>query len=79
MFAQLEVGNSEVGITLNGGVSRTYNEYNPSFYRTSANIGVYHRIKLTRKTFVGVEFSLFQIERKQEFTESIWDNGPKQS
>ena len=73
LYAQLKVGDGEIGITLSGGISRIYYEDKPSFYRPSANIGIYHRIKLNKKTFVGSEFSVLQIEGKQEFSESIWD------
>ncbi len=73
LFAQLKVGDGEIGITFTGGVSRVYSEHDPSFYRPSANLGIFHRIKLNKKTFIGVEFSLLQIEGKQQYEESIWD------
>jgi len=73
LLAQLTVGDSEIGVTFTGGVSRVYNEYDPSFYRPSANLGIYHRFKLSKNTFVGIEFSLHQIEGKQEYDERIWD------
>lgn len=73
LFAQLEAGMGEVGITFAGGISRVYDEYNPSFYRPSASIGIYHKIKINKKMFIGSEFSLLQIEGKQQFKEDIWD------
>lgn len=72
IFPLTLISQSELGVSLNGGVSKLL-EGDDSYFRPSFYTSIYHRIKVDKVRYLGSEFSIMQIEGKQEYYENVWN------